>query len=493
MLVFVEYESEVAEEKVRLKTLLNKLRIDAEILVFWLASGDLSTYETIIHGHYKSPETDNVVNECLKNQEWWEDLQNYRSSRSMTGSQEFASISHVVESTSGRPGLYNPHAPPQEGLERRRHSLAQLTELPKKPTVSQLVKMGISMGIHTQNLPFNVFDSSDSDIGIDSDSDSDSSDTAGADGTFNDADSVASEGEDGTRRPLLATIRRRRSYGDVLTPAPRSPRKERRPKGSHSSTPRSYGSITPVPRTASDLSINRPSNGGERSTSPQAKRGILKPERPPLARQGSTAMRFSSNLVPQTTITNEEGTGPRIMFAEDSGTRSPAFSRQGSVIGLSARMAEDAPLLGSDDNVADKKVAFAEGIKSPARSRRNSASKGQDNGGDASLNIASLLDSYQLPDDDASNNNGSSYSTQGLALSFNDLPSRAQHLILNELMHKQSKDTAVLFTTLPIPEENTCQSEEASLAYLSDVEVLCNGLPPTLLVLSNNMTVTVSL
>ncbi|KAK4203727.1 amino acid permease-domain-containing protein [Triangularia verruculosa] len=494
VLVFVEYESEVAEEKVRLKTLLNKLRIDAEILVFWLASGELSTYETIIHGHHKSPETENVVNECLKNQEWWEDLQNYRSSQSMTGSQEFASISHVVESTSGRPGLYNPHAAPQEGIERRRHSLAQLTELPKKPTVSQLVKMGISMGIHTQNLPFNVFDSSDSDIGIDSDSDSDSSVTAGVDGTFNDADSVASDGEGQIRRPLLTAIRRRRSYADVLAPAPRTPRKERRSKGSHSSTPRSYGSITPIPRTASDLSVDQSNKGGDRSLSPQAKRGILKPERPPLARQGSTAPRFSSNLVPQTTITNEDGTGPRIMFAEDSGTRSPAFSRRGSVSNLAARMGEDAPLLGGDENVTDKKVAFAEGIMSPARSRRNSGSKGQDNAGDASLNIAGLLDSYQLPDDEASgNNNGSSYSTQGLALSFNDLPSRAQHLILNELMHKQSKDTAVLFTTLPIPEENTCQSEEASLAYLSDVEVLCNGLPPTLLILSNNMTVTVSL
>jgi potassium/chloride transporter 9 len=66
-------------------------------------------------------------------------------------------------------------------------------------------------------------------------------------------------------------------------------------------------------------------------------------------------------------------------------------------------------------------------------------------------------------------------------------------LILNELMRQNSSDTAVMLTTLPIPQENTCQSEEASLAYLSDVEVLCNGLPPVLLVLSNHMTVTVSL
>lgn len=489
VLVFVEYESEVEEERGRLKALLEKLRIDADILVFWLASGGLPTYETIIHGHYKNPETENVVNECLKKQEWWEDLQNYRGSQSMLGSQELASLSHVVESTSGRPGLYNPHVGPPEGLERRRHSLAQLTELPKKPTVSQLVKLGVNMGIHTQNLPFSVFDSSDTDTGGDSDSDSDFSATAGVGGDFNDADSVASEGEEPTKRPLLTTIPRRRSYGDILAPL-RSPRKERRSKTSQTSTPRSYGSITPIRRTGSDSGTEPAKNGGNGSESSKTTRGILKTERPPLSRQGSTAPRFSSNLVPQTTITNEDGAGPRIMFAETE-TRSPVFSRQPSFVTLPGGAGgEDAELAG-DGSTHDRKVSFVEGIMSPVRSRRNSASRGSESGRDLSVNIPGLLASYQLTAEE--DNTGSSYSTQGLSLSFNDLPSRAQHLILNELMRQNSNDTAVLFTTLPIPEENTCQSEDASLAYLSDVEVLCNGLPPMLLVLSNNMTVTVSL
>ncbi|KAK4229845.1 amino acid permease-domain-containing protein [Podospora fimiseda] len=486
VLVFVEYEGEVNEERARLKALLEKLRIDAEILVFWLASGDLPTYETIIHGRYQNPATDNLVNGVLKNEEWWEDLQNYRGSSSLTGSQEFASIANVMESTSGRPGLYNPHSEPDDLRARRRHSLAQLTELPKKPTVSQLVKLGINMGIHTQNLPFSVFDSSDSEFdgSSDSDSDTDSSGTRVVSGTFNDVDSDMDEP---IRRPLLSTIRRRRSYGDVLSPSrSKSPKKERKSKLSSPSTPQSYGSMTPIPRNNSDLSTGTSKNGAT------AGRGILKPERPPLARQGSTAMRFSSNLVPQTTITNEDGTGPKIMFAETD-TRTPAFSRQSSVTPL-IKLDEDLDPL-DEGGMVDKKVSFMEGVKSPARSRRNSgstsASKNPDNG-DASVNIASLLSSYQFPGEDDANN-GSSYSTQGFSLSFNDLPSRAQHLILNELMRQQSKDTAVLFTTLPIPEENTCQSEESSLAYLSDVEVLCNGLPPTLLVLSNNMTVTVSL
>jgi potassium/chloride transporter 9 len=78
-------------------------------------------------------------------------------------------------------------------------------------------------------------------------------------------------------------------------------------------------------------------------------------------------------------------------------------------------------------------------------------------------------------------------------LSFNDLPSRAQHLVLNELMLSQSEKTAVVFTTLPTPVEGTCESEEESVRYLSDLEVLCHDLPPVLLLHSNSITVTMNL
>jgi potassium/chloride transporter 9 len=80
-----------------------------------------------------------------------------------------------------------------------------------------------------------------------------------------------------------------------------------------------------------------------------------------------------------------------------------------------------------------------------------------------------------------------------IPLSFNDLPSRAQHLVLNELILQNSDDTAVIFTTLPAPSEGTYRSEADSLSYISDLEVLVGGLPPTLLVHSNSMTVTTNL
>ena len=491
VLVFVEYESEVEVERGRVKALLEKLRIEAEVLVFWLASGDLLTYETIIHGHFQGAETENLVNDCLRDEEWWEDLQRYRGSRSMTASQELASMAHVIESTSGRPGLYNPHAGGSAGAaDRRRPSwAAHLNEIPRKPTVSHLVKMGVSMGIHTQNLPVAVLDSSDTDIGSDSDN-----------GILeSDAESIASDGDmapDMIRRPLLASLQRRRSYGDVLARRKSSPR-ERKPKPSLLRNLPSYGATSSRGRSNESISRDPSIKGGKLDSPRLATGGSFKVERPPLSRHGSTAMRFTSTLVPETTITNEDGTGPRIMFAETGPSSSrPGYSRQSSVSRHHTRT-------GTDEfrpAAADKSVAFAEppsqGSKTPvARSRRNSPSRrANGGGGDSLIDIPELLSSYRLGgQEDGDDSRGSSYSTQGLPLSFNDLPSRAQHLILNELLRQQSGETAVLFTTLPVPEEGTCLSEEASLTYLGDVEVLCHELPPVLLVLSNNMTVTVSL
>jgi potassium/chloride transporter 9 len=60
-------------------------------------------------------------------------------------------------------------------------------------------------------------------------------------------------------------------------------------------------------------------------------------------------------------------------------------------------------------------------------------------------------------------------------------------------MRQSSNQTAVVFSTLPIPVEGTSTDEKASVQYLSDVEILCNAMPPIFLVLSNNMTVTVGL
>ena len=78
-------------------------------------------------------------------------------------------------------------------------------------------------------------------------------------------------------------------------------------------------------------------------------------------------------------------------------------------------------------------------------------------------------------------------------LNFNILPAKAQYLILNDLIRSQSADTAVVFTTLPAPGPGTHQDEEKSVEYVSGLELLCEDIPPVLLIHSNSLVVTSAL
>jgi solute carrier family 12 (potassium/chloride transporters), member 9 len=83
--------------------------------------------------------------------------------------------------------------------------------------------------------------------------------------------------------------------------------------------------------------------------------------------------------------------------------------------------------------------------------------------------------------------------TPELELDFNILPARAQYLILNDLIRSYSEDTAVVFTTLPAPAQGTYQDEEKSLEYVGGLELLCEDIPPVLLIHSNSLVVTLAL
>jgi solute carrier family 12 (potassium/chloride transporters), member 9 len=80
-----------------------------------------------------------------------------------------------------------------------------------------------------------------------------------------------------------------------------------------------------------------------------------------------------------------------------------------------------------------------------------------------------------------------------LELDFNILPAKAQYLILNDLIRSHSEDTAVVFTTLPPPAPGTYQDEEKSVEYVSGLELLCEDIPPALLIHSNSLVVTLAL
>ncbi|KAK8003747.1 CMGC DYRK PRP4 kinase [Apiospora arundinis] len=509
ILVFVEYENEVDQEKARLKALLDKLRIQAEVHVFWLASGELTTYENIVNGKVGSQENDFVVNQLLKDNEWWQELRRIRQETTeMSRSEGIASLEDMLEASRRRGS--NPRSPSGDGSAQVMN-LQHLLELPKKPTVSKIARLGVNFGIHTQHLESRMLDEQVPQQEYYYSDDEDGASSSSSDADFNDVATVVSEGDaedmDPSRRPLLHA-NRRRSLGDIQSP--QASKKPEKSKGHHSrqnsGVPTSgYGTMS-----SSTASLDKKAGQTANESFPSAESSqtlvtpILAAESTSSSsrRPGRSAhsRQPSANIIPvfkgpETKIAGEGSTGPNISFYEPEGTRTPRperppMSRQSSMGRFSSRPVPETKV--ENDDGGGQRLTFVEPEFRPAemRSRKNSAS--QSPFPDLHLRIPELLEAYEFnarTDADAR----STYSAQSLPLSFNDLPSRAQHLILNELMRQNSGDSAVILTTLPIPEEGTSKSEEASLKYLSDIEVLCHELPPVLLVLSNNMTVTVSL
>ncbi|KAF3346793.1 hypothetical protein VD0002_g2620 [Verticillium dahliae] len=533
IMVFVEYESELAEERARVQALLDKLRIEAEVLVFWLASGELKTYELIINGRSDDVDTDIVVNDVLSNEEWWDDLQKFRGRASnMSSSQELKSLASIVESTAGRPGVFNPHVPLDETGGKRRTSMVHLGDIPRKTQASRLGRLGVSMGIHTSHLGDEVF-GEDDDVLDEEDmgGGENAVDSFDSDSDYHHVDEPATEDEDGVvdnselaRRPLLSIKGGGRSQSDDLLTKMPSARKHAKTRGVGRGS--AYGTMSTettantlynkgasqveiddrqpdssvlytsehsrLPRNLSSKSLQPPTPGDAFPSLPndtsQDASGVPTPMRPQFSRQSSAA-RFSSRPVPETKVAVEGNSGPTIMFAEPTaGPSRPTFSRQSSMGRFPTQPSGDTK---NTTGTFTPGITFAE----PVYHSRRASLVSTGDPGDVQLNMAEIIERYRLEagPHDSDESGGATYSTQGVALSFNDLPSRAQHLILNELMRQYSGDTAVLFTTLPIPADGTCRDEAASVQYLSDVEVLCHELPPVLLVLSNNMTVTVGL
>lgn len=410
--VFVEYETDVEDERGRVEALLEKLRIEAEIVVFWLACGDLKAYRIIVNGD-TAPDTVEAqvnVNAVLNGEDWWHDLQQSRKGQGIHGDavKDLRLDRTTWQSPPTQDIGQSPVSQRGEGWRRvmqssrRRHSVSSYRTLG-----------GVNMGMQTHRLLDALVDY---DV---TDNTSDSSDDSELDPYISDEDEGSSDAQDDTK-----------TEPDSKTKA-QIYQKQKRSEGDNDSDASNHEpslNNTGVPEDNSQPNIPTiTTTGGE--DSPQSP---TRPVRPPFSRSPSSK-RFSSAPIPEARVNVDEGAGPSIMFAVSS---SPPRSNQ-------------------------FESAYARRPSLSISGNRQSAS--------------GYPERASIP------------------LSFNDLPSRAQHLILNELMANHSDSTAVILTTLPSPFEATSLSEEASETYLNDLEVLWQGLPPCLLVHSNSMTVTMNL
>ncbi|KAK8256228.1 amino acid permease-domain-containing protein [Phyllosticta capitalensis] len=456
--VFVEYESDVEEERRRVSTLLEDLRIEAEVLVFWLASGNLQTYEIIVNGNM-SPEYADVrkeVEESLKGEFWWEDMQRLRSGHEepVTPQQEISRLEGFLESASNWPGtsfLQGEH----DTKPKRFADLKRALKTRRRHSMRSLKQFGVNLNMRTHRLEL-VGQGYASEDALTTSSESDVEDENAVASTDDEPDEVASEND-------VDEIETWSSDEEDLLPLRRAISDQ---KDDRNILPRKIIPTRGFP------------------TTPQQQR--LKENQPPqrTPQPGSSAQNlreapnFTSQKLPETQVNVDDTPGPSIMFAEP-----PTPEDQRLRASIYTRGTSPSRSTGTVGNEAD---VPAEGSPSPTAARTSPLASHSRNASRQSANQSLVLPpSTPTPVGTAA----------ALPLSFNDLPCRAQHLILNELIKRESGDgqTAVVMTTLPSPVEGTCESEDDSVKYLSDLEVLCEGLPPVMLVHSNSLTVTMNL
>ncbi|ODV92819.1 hypothetical protein CANCADRAFT_30856 [Tortispora caseinolytica NRRL Y-17796] len=175
---------------------------------------------------------------------------------------------------------------------------------------------------------------------------------------------------------------------------------------------------------------------------------------------------FSSDTIPTTTVNAdcEDGVNPTISFSQ---TVSRHQSNENIKDGEAGIKSEQSSLLSKNESVTE--TAQYQATKTTSE--------------DVLLGTHSRSSSKHRPAE----------KSKYYGITFNEVPAIAQHIILNEAMHSLSDDTAVIFSTLPLPLPGTGRRSDDSLAYVSELSVLCDQLPPILLMHSQSVTVTAAL
>ncbi|KAL6164025.1 hypothetical protein ACJQWK_09700 [Exserohilum turcicum] len=492
--VFVEYETDVEEERGRVTTLLRNLRIEAEVHVFWLSCGDLGMYEVIINGRDEGDfdQTGRDIDYSLEDERWWQDIKRLRQPEDLSASQELEQTVDILEAVTNWPIASFQHGR-QEANSRRFAALRRMLRKAKRRSSVGDVGGGGRLAMRSQRLPADLLEDSDSDTqpsipGDDADDEAAASDSEAviSGSNFDEYDLDASS-DDSEQDGQGKSLRRTKTAPSTSFFSRQLDLRKAMWKGTHKDAPSQTDdrltthSTTPLrphsDASASDTAIlraaDKPSKPHSAASSSSQLSSSSRPKPvttipPPVRRQ--SLPKFTSNPTPRAAVSTEESTaGPSIMFVD---TPKPSTA--------AAQNPLDTPSSPSPHARPENRHTSSSSPAPPpplSSSSMPPTAPGTAPGtGTSTPSLASGFPAHQ-----------------SIPLSFNDLPCRAQHLILNELIRRHSDDTAVVFTTLPSPLQGTCDSEAESVKYISDLEVLCQGLPPVLLVHSNSMTVTMNL
>lgn len=529
VIVFVENQFEVNDEKKRVSELLSTLRIEAEVKIICLDDGTLNSYNLLVKGYSKTSGNKKIfdrLDRTLKHDQWWKNLCNARHTlkeleKQKVRKQAKKTQSGIDEALKNITSLDLNH--PSSRVIPSNLSTNEFKNN-RRYTISNLQDRGLSLSFNmkTQQQDFFAFEDSSS---------SDSSDNEREDISCNIEDSLDSSrildritshspniddnhessnknNQDVAENAQLKTLTKLKEYDDLRSGrnvstdrlSIKSSRSSLRPNFLSVKFPKAKfddedheadgdnPSIRFVIDDDSDIEDENDNEEAKEEATEKGKkhmftkvtsrmereRGISHVSR--LDQKGKKGSKKADiiNTLKSKGILEEPPKSPSFMTNDDDIIR---------------RMNSPEFLTVEDGEEANKEKIPSEGL---SYLPKNALSGYEDGTGVLKAN-------------DSAHQSAEAHEGKGLTqrqlqeelknLSFNDLPAKGQHLILNELMRSNSPldQTDVIFSTLPAPFIGTHLDEEDSFIYTHNLAIWTDGLPPTLLINSQTVTVTTAL
>lgn len=428
--VFVEDANEVEEERKRVRSLLDNLRIPASLRVFCLSDGSVLTYETIVKGRSNTPP---FIEEALKHDPWWNALKHLRKEDELRLKAAAAAKRKAEESKAHATDI------PDSGGGGGAGSLssAQRSKREQKllgyslpPEHMEYFKRNIRIGLSHPRAKPRVDDSDveDDDSGSDSDGSglSDELLRLGEDDFFG-AGSAGSSGRAGLSRSGSEGTRRSRSFS-YRGQLPDEPTHHRAP------SPSSYGSLSSTPVVRDDGKVLR-----------RGRRPSMESRDSTLKVSDRTRLQSSLSIVVNGGVEEPSASSSSQDEWEEGQAQAQSHSHTRSYSDHTSRTR--APPL--------------------AASSSASASAASPQGG---TTLTPHLTFNTLPN-------------KAQFLILNEL----------FRSHSSSSATSVILTSLPAPEVGTAKDDDKVQRYLSQLEVLCAGSTPVLGIHARELTLSMSL
>lgn len=441
IIAFVESQAELDDERKRLETLLESLRIEAEVKIVCFDDGHLDSYNILVRGEQRTPENKQEfdhISKVLESQQWWQNLVDLREAiwdiedqkrSQQDGCSKTASVAIAATITQKLKSLALGRSPNNVG------GMGQLLQKNRRYTLLNLHDQGLSLSLNMRAQGDDLFFKYESTLNSSDESNSD-------------LEGIASKGKPKKLSTRDGQELRRREHSREARPRRNEPPQEAEP----SETRAESRSRNPV----LDRLKRRPGSRSSDQLSGRSSKANLRPN-------------FLAVKIPESKVRDDDAD------ESDDGHGAPSI------------------LFVADGEKPNKDEPAASYFDPRGDSERNRTPSILTNDG-----IQDQIHSPRFLEPREAEKDVVTYKKLQKELAeftFNDLPARGQHLILNELMRRHSsKDvTEVIFSTLPAPAIGTHLDDEESLDYTNSLGIWLDGLVPVLLFNSQTVTVTTAL